>query len=289
VSEQQELGLTGTQPLEFLWASSKQIVDQLKQIQFNDARRVIAERCFRRIMLMTLTFLRWNPLSTFFPENGHWDLASSAAVARCIMETYLRMFYFGVEKVTQAEGNFRAVLAQYHAQFQNVEIHTYSRMPNELLALSQALLDLTRDALKQDQHFQSLPQKWQERLLENPSRIDLPKISQNAGISPGYHHSSYEFCSSFVHGSLYAMQLTENVNLQTGEGSPYFRLITDTVCGYLALAIRDFKTLFPELPPLDQRVVDLGRAWSVIVQWEKLPGFDEMRSVAHRLENPDAR
>jgi hypothetical protein len=204
------------------------------------------------------------------------------------METYLRMFYFGVEKVTQAEGDFRAVLAQYHAQFQNVEIHTDSRMPDEMLAPARALLDLTRNALKQNPHFQSLPEKWQERLLENPSRIDLPKISQNAGISPGYHHSSYEFCSSFVHGSLYAMQLTENVNLQTGEGKPYFRQIADIVCGYVALAVRDFKTLFPELPALDRRVVDLAKVWSVIVQWEKLPGFDEIRSIAHRLENPDA-
>lgn len=160
-------------------------------------------------------------------------------------------------------------------------------MPEELLAPARGMRDKARDALKRNQHFQGLPTKWQKRLLEDPSRIDLPKISQNAGISPGYHHSSYEFCSSFVHGSLYAMQLTESVNLQTGEGKALFTQLAHTVCGYVALAIRDFTELFPELPPLNQRLILFGEVWSVLVQWENIPGFDEIGRVAHRLENPN--
>jgi hypothetical protein len=82
----------------------------------------------------------------------------------------------------------------------------------------------------------ALREDWRETLIKNPSRIDLPEISKRAGISPGYHHSSYEFCSSFVHGSLYAMLLTESVNLQTGEGKVFFEQLTDILCGYVALA-----------------------------------------------------
>jgi hypothetical protein len=79
-------------------------------------------------MLMTLTFLRLNPLSSFLPQNGHWDLPSSAAIARCVIETYLRTFYFGVEKVDKPEGDFRALRSQYHAQFQHLRIHTDSML-----------------------------------------------------------------------------------------------------------------------------------------------------------------
>jgi hypothetical protein len=282
-----ESEVTGIEPLEFLWNCSKQIVDHVEKIQFEEARRFIGESCFRRIMLMSLTFLRLNPLSSFFPANGHWDLPSSAAIARCIMETYLRMFYFGVEQVAEAEGPFRAILTQYHAQFQQLEIHVDSHMPEQLLAPLRAMCDRARTALEGNEYFQNLDPKWQQRLIENPSRIDLPKISQNAGISPGYHHSSYEFCSSFIHGSLYAMQLTEKVNLQTGEGKEFFKQLTDIVCAYVALAIRDFKELFPELPALNPRIVRLGQLWSIIVQWETIPGFDEIRRVAHRLEDPN--
>src|SRR5271157_2195113 len=103
--ETTESAWRGAGTLEFLWSSSKEIADRCEQIQFQDARRVIAERCFRRIMLMTRTFLRLNPLSSFFPGNGDWDLPSSAAIARCILETYLRLFYFGVEEVDEAEGH----------------------------------------------------------------------------------------------------------------------------------------------------------------------------------------
>ena len=128
------------------------------------------------------------------------------------------MFYFGVEQVDKPEGDFRALLSQYHAQFQNLEIHTDSRMPAALLAPLQAMCDKARSALKQNELFRNLPEKWKKTLIENPSRINLPEISKCAGISPGYHDSSYEFCSSFVHGSLYAMELTESVNLQNGRG-----------------------------------------------------------------------
>lgn len=266
---------------------SSQIVNASAKIKFNDARRVIGEQYFRRIMLMTLTFLRLSPLSSFFPKNGHWDLPSSAAIARCIIETYLRMFYFGVEQVDKPEGNFRALLSQYHARFQQLEIHTDSRMPAELLAPLQAMCDKACSALKQNEHFRNLPEKWKKTLIENPSRIDLPEISKRAGISPGYHHSSYEFCSSFVDGSLYAMELTESVNLQTGQGKEFFKQLTDTLCGNVSLAIRDFKQLFPELPSLEPRLVFLGQALSIIVQWENIPGFDDMRHLAHRLENPN--
>ncbi len=84
------------------------------------------------------------------------------------------------------------------------------------------------------------------------------------------------------------MQLTEKVNLQTGEGKQFFKRLADIVCGYVALAIRDSKKLFPELPEFDPRLVRLGELWSIIVQWETIPGFDEIRRVAHRLEDPNA-
>jgi hypothetical protein len=277
----------GIEPLEYLWFGSKQIVDACEKIQFNEARRVIGERCFRRIVLMTLTFLRLNPLSSFFPQNGHWDLPSSAAVARCVVETYLRMFYFGVEQVEKPEGDFRALLSQYHAQFQHLRIHTKSRMPDDFLASLQTMCDKARSALEQNEHFRNLREDWRETFIKNPSRIDLLEISKQAGISPGYHHSSYEFCSSFVHGSLYAMELTESVNLQTDEGKVFFELLTDILCGYVALAIRDFKELFPALPELEPRIVLLGRFWSMIMRWENIPGFDDFRRRAHELEYPD--
>jgi hypothetical protein len=278
----------GIEPLQFLWASSEQIVNRVEQIPFKEARRLLADLCFRRIMLMTLTFLRWNPLSSFFPANGHWDLYSSAAIARCIMETYLRMFYFGVEQVSDPEGRFRALLSDYHAQFQQLEIATDTRLPAELLAPLQAMRDSTRASLEQNEHFQSLRPKWKEKLIKEPSWLKIPDISQRAGISPGYHHSSYEFCSSFIHGSLYAMQLTERANPQTDEGKRFFKRLADIVCGYVALAVRDFKEVFPELPPLDPRLVLLGTFWSIAVRWENISDFDQVRRVAHRLEDPNA-
>jgi hypothetical protein len=70
-----------------------------------------------------------------------WNLPSSASVARCIMETYLWMFYFGVQKLDEPEGLFRAVLSQYHAQFQNVDIH--SDLPEQILAPMRDMRDPT--------------------------------------------------------------------------------------------------------------------------------------------------
>jgi Family of unknown function (DUF5677) len=207
-SSKQKMGFSdesasrGVGALEFLWSSSKQIADHCAQIEFQDVRRVIAIHCFRRIMLMTLTFLRLNPLSSFFPENGPCDLPSSAVIARCILETYLRLFYFGVEEVDKAEGHFRAQLSQYHAWVQQLKIHTHSGMPDKLLAPMRATRDQTRAALEKTDRFRSLPSKRQKELLKDPNILNLGDTSQKAGISPGYHHSNYALCSNFVHGSL---------------------------------------------------------------------------------------
>jgi hypothetical protein len=179
------------------------------------------------------------------------------------------------------------LLSDYHAQFQQLEIATDTRLPTELLAPLQAWCDSARYLLEYNEHFQGLPQKWKERLIKDPSWLKIPEISQRAGISPGYHHSSYEFCSSFIHGSLYAMQLTEKANPQTDEGNRFFKRLADIVCGYVALAVRDFKELFPELPELDPRLVLLGAFWSIAVRRETIPDFDEIRRVAHDVEHPN--
>src|SRR5260370_15824845 len=152
----------GIEPLEFLWTGSRQMVDQCAKIELKNHRHILAELCFRRIMVMTLSFLRWNPLSSFFPQNGHWDLPSCAAIVRCIMETYLRLFYFGVETVSEAEGVFRALLSQYHAQFQQLEIATYSRVRPEILTELRTTSDQTRAWLEQCEHFRNLPENWKQ-------------------------------------------------------------------------------------------------------------------------------
>jgi hypothetical protein len=140
------------------------------------------------------------------------------------------------------EGRFRPLLSDYHAQFQQLEIATDTRLPAKLLAPLQAMRDSTRSSLEQNEHFQNLRPKWKEKLIKQPSWLKIPDISQRAGISPGYHHSSYEFCSSFIHGSLHAMQSTERAKPQTDEGKRFFERLVDIVCGYVALAVRDSAT-----------------------------------------------
>jgi hypothetical protein len=101
------------------------------------------------------------------------------------------MFYFGVEQVDKPEGDFRALLSQYHAQFQHLRIHTKSRMPDDFLASLQTMCDKARSALEQNEHFQNLREDRRETFIKNPSRIDLPEISKRAGqirgtLSPIY-------------------------------------------------------------------------------------------------------
>jgi hypothetical protein len=43
------------------------------------------------------------------------------------------------------------------------------------------------------------------------------------------------------------MELTEKVNLETGSGTEFFAHLSDLLCGYVALAVRDFQGLFPEI------------------------------------------
>lgn len=199
----------GLRPLEFLWSESKQLVDRSARLSFSDARLFLGERFFRRIMLMTLTFLRLNPASRFFQEGGHWDLASSGALARCVLETYLRLVYFAVEQVPEQERDFRSILSQYHAHFQAVEINSHSCAPKEIVAQHQSGCDQARRALEANPYFQNLRPDWRKSIIEHPSRIDLPRASKAAGIS----QAITIHLMSFVQHS--CMALSMRCNLQS--------------------------------------------------------------------------
>jgi hypothetical protein len=88
-----------------------------------------------------------------------------------------------------------------------------------------------------------------------------------------------------VHGSLYAVQLTESVNLQTGEGLDIFKELAHTVAGYVALGIRDFVSLFPSTGPVEPRTNRLIAFWQYAMQWEDLRDFHRIRRIAHGLES----
>lgn len=87
-----------------------------------------------------------------------------------------------------------------------------------------------------------------------------------------------------MHGSLYAVQLTESVNLQTGEGLDIFKELANTVAGYVALGIRDLVSLFPSTGPAEPRTDRLITFWRYAMQWEDLPDFQRIRRIAHGLE-----
>src|SRR5260370_89036 len=155
--------------------------DKCAKIVLKNHLHILAALWFCAIMARTLRFVRWKRISSFFPQNGEWDLPSWDAIVRCIMETYLRLFSFCVDAVRSA-------------------------------------------------------------------------------------------------GQL---------NITTGECIVFFKRLADIIYPYVALGVRDFKSSFPELPALLPRRILLGGFSALIVRWESLPGFDEIRSAAHEVENPD--
>lgn len=85
-----------------------------------DGRGLRGVRIFTRQTLLGISFQRILPRPSILKDRERelWDICSIASLARNIIEGYLSLYYFGIEKVSDEEAELRFLIAQLH---RNVE------------------------------------------------------------------------------------------------------------------------------------------------------------------------
>jgi len=94
-----------------------------------DGRGVRGMRIFTRQTLVGLSLQRILPRpSALMPQEYElWDTSSIALLARTVVEGYLSLYYFGLEKISSEEAELRFRIAQLH---RNVEWYEIRKLTN---------------------------------------------------------------------------------------------------------------------------------------------------------------
>lgn len=214
-----------------------------------------------------------------------WNPVATAALARVLMEACLNLHYFCVEDISTEERELRFLIADLHCARERLHMSdairaTHARFdigppsPDVAMEIAAAVeeadhvrgilrrqLDEARDQLQRNPHFKSLPARTQKMWAEGVYRADryrgkgfaadLSERAKKAAFMPSVCDADYRLLSSYVHSAPSAIDQISAVGSDPrGMKDLVISAIIRNCCAYLAVCVRWFLSLFPELLPL---------------------------------------
>ena len=166
-------------------------------VQSETSAHYYASVLFSVLCGKAISFAFVAPRSSFAERKvDHWDYSTLAVLARNVLEVRIAFFYLGSEVVPQEEWYCRWNVANLHGS-------DCCRLGNSKETVDEfnRQADILRDRLRSNNHFSSLPEKEQKRLLHGKSAymIPLEDISDKAGVDRESFRWLYKFLSSHVH------------------------------------------------------------------------------------------
>jgi hypothetical protein len=234
----------------------------------------IVSLVFARLTLNAFSILRLSPGSAFSQAmNGMqiWDLSSIGSLSRNVMEAYLTLRYMIQPMASTSEEALRRKIWDYHESSERYKMMKDALPNSARLAELRAEKDEFRAAIQDDMFFRRLDDKIQRRIL-NGEKFRLRTAAELcgiAGVGQGYYDSMFRFGSNHTHSSPYSISLMNIDGPMTPEAQTLLRISLQTSTGFMALAIRDFISTFPD----QSKEIGVGERnllhlWEGILKWE---------------------
>ncbi len=226
---------------------------------------------FSKIGLTTLSLLRLVPESKFYATHGFqaWDISSTASLCRTIIDSYLMLFYIGIDAENQGEQELRKGYWEYHRHLESYRMIRENNPDSPRVEIEQQYYEKSKTSLQSLFEFKHLPLKRQKHLLKGKS----PKVSSDeelckrAGISKNYFKPTFKYLSNHTHTSPFSIEKMDLSAMNTDEAVGAFDLICTHALAFNALAIRDFLVMFPDQKKnISPRTIELIDRWPEIVR-----------------------
>lgn len=131
-----------------------------------------------------------------------------------------------------------------------------------------------RNIVKSDALFQNLDKKKQRPIINGDVfRLrTAEELCRGAGVGLGYYKSMFKFGSNHTHSSPYSTSLLNIEGPMTAEAECLLRVSLHASTGFVAVAIRDFVSIFPDqLAEISAEESKLIREWEGVLKWEVDP------------------
>lgn len=227
-------------------------------------RLFYGERIFVKMVCHGLTLKRLSPSPAAFREPEMWDISSSYAIARTLVETYEALAYVALDSIEETEREFRFLLWRVHADERRLEMLRLIRSKHPEITEIERKLDAARSAILLHPFALSVDQglmKKIERGETPPFHNSRAERDSASGIDNEYHRAVIMHLSSHVHTHPFSVQ--QLLSFQAGDPE-CLRLMSIPLqysCGFLAKAISGIIDLFGARSP--QVSEPVGRALAV--------------------------
>jgi len=214
---------------------------------------VRSNQLFIRMTVTCTSFIRLLPFNHMFPTKYEfWDLFSVFSLARNFVETYLMLWYIGVDNISDDECKLRLEILNYHLNSEKYKLYKEFGTDAESLKDFEQMLPKIKEEISNNPLFSHLvlDKNKRKQILNGTEAKYLSnhEIIDKADFVAYEFKPFYRFFSNHTHSMPFAVF---SLNDERGSGKrnrtevQYFDMALDFVTKYLLIAMIDTIKLFP--------------------------------------------
>jgi len=235
-------------------------------------REFYSDRIFSKLLSHAITLRRIVPTGLTPKEEGGtelWDLSSTCALARALIESYDSLFYVAVDSITDEEREFRFLLWELHAEERREnKLNLIGSKHPRLLEITKEIETLRERVLGHD-YYDKLDKNIKTKISNKRTPafyLSHSERNKRASINHDYYNSCIMFLSSHVHTLPFSIQQLVEFRAGDKNSLQLISLPIQYAVGFLAKGIQGMEVIFDQrLPEKNKETADLCTIWSGIL------------------------
>ncbi|HEY3439207.1 MAG TPA: hypothetical protein VGK29_00570 [Paludibaculum sp.] len=225
-----------------------------------------ASHIFLKVYCHANSALRLSPtgLSQAMPGATEvWDLGSTCAVVRALIDTYFAMYYVAVESISSEERDFREASWCFEGEHDRLWMLQRIGSDSPELAGLEAEVGRLRGLVLNHPVYGRLDKEMQRQIRDGkkPFHLSNSALAERSEISVNYYRAVYRYLSSYTHTYPYSVSQLARIRAGDPEALGLFSTALQYCLAFLAVAVLDFWSLFPDLAvscdPHTQKVLNV--------------------------------
>lgn len=226
------------------------------------------EKIFGKLICHGLSLQRLSP--TPKPTGQElWDISSSYALARTLIETYEALAYISLEDVQDSEREFRVLLWKLHAQERRIEMLRLIGSNHPDIPQLATNIDELRNAVLKHPHLASAGEDIARKVRRGetpPYHLSRAERDARSNISHDYHTAVIMHLSSHVHTHPFSIHQLFDFKAGDPECLRLMGVSLQYSSAFLAKTLIGMRKLFaPNVPPLSSSLQQALDTWNALL------------------------
>lgn len=236
-------------------------------------REFYSDRIFSKLLSHALTLKRIIPTGITPIKQGVtelWDISSTCAISRALIESYDSLFYVAVDNIQNMEREFRFLLWELHAEERRIKKLNLIGSTSPQLILLEENIKTIRENVLNHEYYNNLSKNIKSKISnENSPAFYLSHSERNsrAKINHDYYTSCTMFLSSHVHTFPFSIQQLIGFKAGDMDSLQLISLPIQYAIAFLAKSIEGMEVVFGnDLPKKTKELNETCIIWCDILK-----------------------